>query len=144
MKIISETRRTFHPLDIPANSRIDRSFDLSVMNSVLWQLKSEKLIDIPSQLQQLKLLLARNTLNLMAICLTIIIAFINLYFIYKSSFMNENPFSRISNPLSPGFTRRRGRTLVINFLVHPGSESTFLLHLHLTEKGVSLLLIMNS
>ena len=106
MKIISETRRTFHPLDIPANSRIDRSFDLSVINSVLWQFTCEKLIDIPSHLQQLKLLLSRNTLNLMAICLTILIAFINLYFIYKSSFMNENPFSRIS----------------------------FLLHLHLTEK----------
>ena len=78
MKIISETRRTFHPLGIPANSRIDRSFDLSVMNSVLWQFTCEKLIDMTSQLQQLKLLLARNTLNLMAICLVIIIAFINL------------------------------------------------------------------
>ena len=54
----------------------------------------------------------------MAICLTIIIAFIDLYSIYKSSFMNENPFSRISNPLSLGFTRKRGLTRVINFLVH--------------------------
>ena len=44
--------------------------------------------------------------------------------------MNKNPFSRIFNPLSLGVTRRRGRTRVINFLVHPGLESTFLLHLN--------------
>ena len=75
----------------------------------------------------------------MAICLTIIIAFIDLYSIYKSSFMNENPFS----PLSLGITRKRGRTRVINFLVHPSSESTFLLHLTKNNR-VSLLLPMNS
>ena len=76
----------------------------------------------------------------MAICLTIITAFIDLYSIYKSSFMNENPFRRISNPLSLGITRKSTR--VINFLVHPSSESTFLLHL--TKKNrVSLLLPMN-
>ena len=83
------------------------------MNSVLWHYSCEKLIEklidtfSTSTVEALtgekhaKLdgyLFGYNTCN----CIY------KFDFIYKSSFMNENPFSRISNPLSLGITQKKG------------------------------------
>ena len=112
------------------------------MNSVLRHYECEKLIDTFST-STVEALTGEKHAKLDGYLFGYNNCIYKFDFIYKSSFMNENPFSRISNPLSLGITRR-GDIRVINFLVHPRFRKYILLHLTEKKNPVSLLLLLNS
>ena len=102
------------------------------MNSVLWHYSCEKLIDTFST-STVEALTGEKHAKLDGYLLGYNNCIYEFDFIYKSSFMNENPLAEYLTLYLSGLLEE-GDIRVINFLVHPGFRRYILLHL--TEKKI--------